>query len=219
MGPLARTRLRATPSRKTACGTILANNMGMNTTHPYSLSPIGIIHSAFTEAKGTPVQPFAARDHLGGGDLPGDFPHAPYTNPCGGVGTLEINPEWEEALLDLEGFSRVWILFWCHRSAPAQKVAIPYRDTVPHGLFATRAPARPNPIGLSCVRLTGIRGRFVHVAEMDALHGSPLLDIKPYVPLYDSFGNVRCGWLEGHENKNLAVHADARFEKSDISVL
>lgn len=178
----------------------------------FPIEPIGMVHSAYTEAKGTPVQPFAARIHLGGGSGPEALPFGPHVDPCGGIGTLEIEPEWEEALLDLEGFSRAWILFWCHRSAPARKVAIPYRDTVPHGLFATRAPARPNPIGISCVRITGIRGRFVHVAEMDALHGSPLLDIKPYVPLYDSYENVRCGWLEGHENKNLAMQADSRFE-------
>lgn len=186
----------------------------MNTHNPYPISPIGIVHSPFVQAQGTPVQPFAAREHLGGCADPLELPFAPRTSAQGGVGTLEINAEWEEALLHLEGFSRAWILFWCHRSAPAQKVAIPYRDTVPHGLFATRAPARPNPIGLSCVRITGIRGRFVHVAEMDALHGSPLLDIKPYVPLYDSFGEVRCGWLENHENKKLAMHADARFERN-----
>lgn len=190
----------------------------MNTPYNYPITPIGTIHSAFTEARGTPVQPFAARDHLGGIEPPMDLPAGPRTHPCGGIGTLEIVPEWEEALLHLDGFSRIWILFWCHRSAPASKIAIPYRDTVPHGIFATRAPARPNPIGLSCVRLLGIHGRFIHVAEMDALHGSPLLDIKPFVPLYDSFGEVRCGWLEGHENKNLAMHADARFEQVDISV-
>lgn len=193
-------------------GAIIACCVGMKN---YQLSPIGTIHSPFIAAPGTPVQPFAAKTHLGGSSIASeDLPAEPRCNAAGGIGTLEINPQWQDALFHLDGFERAWILFWCHRSNAPQTRVIPYRDTQEHGLFATRAPARPNPIGLSCVRILGINGRFVHVAEMDALNGSPLLDIKPYVPLYDTYEVQRCGWLDGHESRSLAMQADGRFEKA-----
>lgn len=178
-----------------------------------SWQAIGTIHSPFRHASGTPVQPFAARTHLGGWDPVAEaLPEAPFVQESGGRGTLEIAPQWLKALDDLEGFSRIWIFFWCHRGARARPRVKPYRDTVERGLFATRAPARPNPIGLSCVRLLGVRGRFIHVAELDALDGSPLLDIKPYVPAYDSFPDVKIGWLQSPTAKKGAMHADGRFE-------
>jgi tRNA-Thr(GGU) m(6)t(6)A37 methyltransferase TsaA len=174
---------------------------------------IGTVHSPFRHASGTPVQPFAARTHLGGWDPVAEaLPECPFVQESGGRGTLEILPQWLKALDDLEGFGRIWIFFWCHRGAQARARVKPYRDTVERGLFATRAPARPNPIGLSCVRLLGVRGRFIHVAELDALDGSPLLDIKPYVPAYDSFPDVKIGWLQSPTAKPGAMHADGRFE-------
>ena len=88
---------------------------------------------------------------------------------------------------------------------------VPYRDTVERGIFATRAPARPNPIGLSCVRLTGIENNILHLAEVDILDGSPLLDIKPYVPDYDVYPVGRTGWI-GERGLDV-VAADARFEQ------
>jgi len=156
---------------------------------------IGTVHSPFRQVAGAPVQPFAARTHLGGWDPVAEaLPEAPFVQESGGRGTLEIIPEWQGALDDLEGFGRIWIAYWCHRIPPSQiKTRSSRMET---GLFATRAPHRPNPIGLSCVRLLGVRGRFVHVAELDALDGSPLLDIKPYVPAYDSFPDVKTGWLD-----------------------
>ena len=178
-----------------------------------SWQAIGTIHSPFRHASGTPVQPFAARTHLGGWDPVAEaLPEAPFVQESGGRGTLEIAPQWQKALDDLEGFSRIWIFFWCHKGARARPRVKPYRDTVERGLFATRAPARPNPIGRSCVRRLGGRGRFNHVAELDALDGSPLLDIKPYVPAYDSFPDVRIGWLQSPTAKKGVVHADGRFE-------
>ena len=88
---------------------------------------------------------------------------------------------------------------------------VPYRDTVERGLFATRVPARPNPIGLSCVRLTGIENNILHLAEVDILDGSPLLDIKPYVPDYDVYPVGRTGWI-GERGLDV-VAADGRFEQ------
>ena len=91
---------------------------------------------------------------------------------------------------------------------------IPYRDPVERGLFATRAPARPNPIGLSCVRLESVADGVLKVAEIDILDGTPLLDIKPYVPYYDDYPVTRCGWID--TAADVHVVADARFERSAI---
>jgi tRNA (Thr-GGU) A37 N-methylase len=90
---------------------------------------------------------------------------------------------------------------------------IPYRDTVEHGIFATRVPARPNPIGISSVRLLGVTGNVLRIAEVDILDGTPLLDIKANVPLYDTYPISRCGWLDGVAEGPLV--ADARFERAD----
>jgi tRNA-Thr(GGU) m(6)t(6)A37 methyltransferase TsaA len=175
---------------------------------------VGTVHSPFRQALGAPVQPFAARTHLGGWDPVAEaLPEAPFTHESGGRGTLEVDSLWQEALADLEGFSRVWILFWCRRGASAEASSARCRDTVERGLFSTRAPARPNPIGMSCVRLLGVRGRFVHVAELDVLDGSSLLDIKPYVPLYDSFPDERIGWLRSPTARGGILHADDRVER------
>lgn len=155
------------------------------------LTPIGVIHSPFTQAAGTPVQPFCAGD---------------------AEGWIEVFDAYAEALRDLDGFERVWLLFWCHRASDLKLKVIPYRDTVARGLFATRAPARPNPIGMSTVRLLRVDGNRVHVAELDILDGTPLLDIKPYVSQYDSYPGQRCGWLEGDQAKTDVTAADGRFE-------
>lgn len=155
------------------------------------LTQIGVVHSPFKAAAGTPVQPFCAGD---------------------AEGVIEVFDSYLDALRDLEGFQRIWVLFWCHRASEAKLTVIPYRDTVAHGLFATRAPARPNPIGLSTVRLLGISGNQVQVGELDILDGSPLLDLKPYVSQYDSYPAQRCGWLEGERTKKGGLVADARFE-------
>ena len=177
-----------------------------------TLRAIGRVHSPFVQALGTPVQNYAAQSHAGGlTDLDGTQPHA-VTDVRGGRGTLEVFPEWIDALQDMEGCPRIWILFWVHRAAPTRTKVLPYRDTTERGLFSTRAPARPNPIGISCVRLLGVSDRFVHVAELDALHGSPLLDIKPYVDGYDSFPGIAPAWLDSRSVRHGAMVADGRFE-------
>lgn len=155
------------------------------------LTQIGIIHSPFQHATGTPVQPFCA---------------------AGTEGHIEVFDSYLNGLRDLDGFQRIWVLFWCHRASSSKLTVIPYRDTVAHGLFATRAPARPNPIGLSPLRLFGISGNLLHVGELDILDGTPVLDIKPYVSQYDSYPAQRCGWLDGDRAKPRVVVADDRFE-------
>jgi tRNA-Thr(GGU) m(6)t(6)A37 methyltransferase TsaA len=178
-----------------------------------AVTSIGVVHSPFLEATGTPVQNYAARGHEGGPAELVAMPEGPVVDVRGGRGTLEIVARWEGALADLEGCDRIWVLFWTHRAATAQAKVIPYRDTAERGLFSTRAPARPNPIGLSCVKVLGVVGRFVHVSEIDMLDGTPILDIKPYVPNYDSFPEARCAWLDEKSVRHGVVQADARFER------
>jgi len=117
-------------------------------------------------------------------------------------------------LENLDGFDRVWLIYWFHRASAAKMSVIPYRDTVAHGLFATRVPARPNTIGMSCVRLLNIEGNILRLAEVDILDDTPLLDIKPYVPQYDNYPVQRCGWLDTVPDK--PVVADDRFERKEF---
>lgn len=153
------------------------------------LTPIGLIRSPFQEPAGTPIQPSYAAE---------------------AEGTVEVFPEYAEGLLDLDGFERIWLLYWLDRAPPPRLRVVPFRDKIPHGLFATRAPCRPNPIGLSCVRLLSVKGNLLTVAGVDILDGTSLLDIKPYAPQFDAFPQSRAGWLEeGRSNRTLA---DRRFE-------
>lgn len=158
----------------------------------FEVSPIGVIRSPFAEAQGTPIQPVYA---------------------TGVEGTVEVFEPFAEGLADLEGFDRIWLLYWCHRSASPKMRIIPYRDTQEHGLFATRAPARPNPIGISSVTLLGVDRNVLHVRDLDILDGTPLLDIKPYVPAFDCFSAARSGWLG--EQRSGRTTADARFHGTD----
>jgi tRNA-Thr(GGU) m(6)t(6)A37 methyltransferase TsaA len=154
------------------------------------VKPIGIIHSPFTATAGTPRQPVFAK---------------------GSEGTVEVYPEFQERLADLDGFERIWLLFWLDRAAPYKLKVKPYMDNTIRGLFATRAPSRPNPIGMSCVKLLGVEKNMLKVAELDILDGTPLLDIKPYVGKVDCFDINRSGWLDTIEHKNTKV--DNRFHK------
>jgi tRNA (adenine37-N6)-methyltransferase len=179
---------------------------------PLSIEPIGLVHSPWLVAAGTPIQPSVSWNNLDG--WPGgeeDGIDAPHVDPRGGRGTLEIRPEWEQALRDLDGYSHVWVLFWIHRSRPATPLVVPYRDTVERGLFSTRSPVRPNPIGLSPLRIVSVVGRFVHVVGLDILHGTPLVDLKPYTADYDSIPDARRGWLESPTLRHEVDAADDRF--------
>ncbi len=153
--------------------------------------PIGIVHSPFVEAEGTPIQPSRAD---------------------GAQGSVEVFPEYEAGLEDLEGFSHIILLCHLHRSKGYSLKVIPFLDTVPRGLFATRAPRRPNPIGLSVVRLAGIIGNVLSVEGIDMLDGTPLLDIKPYIGEFDCRTDPRFGWLEvARERRRVA---DGRFKQT-----
>ena len=149
--------------------------------------PIGIIHTPFTEPAGTPINPKVGK---------------------GVVGTVEVHKEFVRGLKDLDGFDRIWLIFWLHRAREPRLVVTPFLDTVKRGLFATRAPSRPNPIGLSAVRLLRIEGNTLHVSNLDIVDGTPLLDIKPYTPS-DCHPRVRCGWMDDVPSPPLS--ADGRF--------
>lgn len=156
------------------------------------VEPIGVIHSPFRTPRDAPPQPRAAE---------------------GVRGTVEVFEPFVAGLKDLEGFERVWLLYWFDRAVEARMTVEPFLDGEPRGLFATRAPCRPNPIGLSSVRLVAIEGNVLHVEEIDVLDGTPLLDLKPYAPAFDSFEGARCGWLgEALQRRRLAdAVTDERF--------
>jgi len=152
------------------------------------LTAIGVVHSLFTEPAGTPIQPPFARE---------------------AEGTVEVFPQYADGLGDLEGFERIWLVYWFDRAPAPRLRVVPFRDDVERGLFATRAPCRPNPIGLSCVRLLKVDGNLLTVAGVDILDGTPLLDIKPYAPQFDAFPRSRSGWLDMRRNDRAI--ADDRF--------
>jgi tRNA-Thr(GGU) m(6)t(6)A37 methyltransferase TsaA len=152
--------------------------------------PIGVVHSPFKEPTGTPIQPSAAR---------------------GTRGIVEILPEYEEGLQDLEGFSHLILLYHCHLARGFTLKVKPFLDDTQRGLFATRAPARPNPIGLSIVRLERVEGRQLHIREVDIVNGTPLLDIKPYVPQFDTRTDATSGWLEKNMRRLESARDDGRF--------
>ncbi len=135
--------------------------------------PIGVIHSEHQNPEETPVQPaFAAECR----------------------GRAEIKPEYVEGLKDLEGFSHLILLYHLHRAEPAVLIVKPFTGEREHGIFATRHPRRPNPIGLSVVRLLGVVGGTLELAGVDILDGTPLLDVKPWVPRFDLVEAARGGW-------------------------
>jgi tRNA-Thr(GGU) m(6)t(6)A37 methyltransferase TsaA len=151
--------------------------------------PIGIIRSPFTDLAGMPIQPSQA---------------------VGVPGSIELLPELEGGLKDLDGFSHLILIYHLHKAEGFALEVIPFLDTVPRGLFATRAPKRPNPIGLSIVRLTGIEGTTLLIEDVDILDSTPLLDIKPYVPAFDHRPGARSGWLE--KTAQQEVRSDDRFK-------
>ena len=155
-----------------------------------SVISIGIIQTPFKDINGMPIQPSGAQD------VPGQ---------------LVLDPQYEEGLCDLDGFSHLILLYHFHLSKGYSLKAKPFLDTVERGLFSTRAPRRPNPIGLSIVRLNRIDGRILHILDVDMLDGTPLLDIKPYVPTFDIRSDVRAGWLEQSQERSTSLKSDQRL--------
>jgi len=155
--------------------------------------PIGIIHSPFKKPEGTPIQP------VGGADT---------------EAVVEIFPEYAEGLEDIGGFSHIILLYHFHLSKTYSLKVKPFLDDALHGVFATRAPARPNPVGISVVRLLRVDGRMLRIQDVDVLDGAPVLDIKPYVPEFDVRDADRTGWLETQADRTEKARDDGRFTKS-----
>lgn len=160
------------------------------TSQRFVFTPIGVVRSPFDTAEGMPIQPVGA---------------TPAT------GEVIVEEVYAEGLRDLDGFSHIHLLYVFHRAGPPRLSVVPFLDTEPRGVFATRAPSRPNPIGLSLVRLVGRGGRVLRIEGVDMLDGTPVLDIKPYIPSLEPTGGVRVGWLEGKAQAMAARTADGRF--------
>jgi tRNA-Thr(GGU) m(6)t(6)A37 methyltransferase TsaA len=157
-----------------------------------SLRVIGRIRTPFVEATGTPIQPTYAQ---------------------GAEGQVIVDDPFAAALDDIEGFERVWLVYWMDRAAAFQPRVVPYRDTRERGLFATRSPCRPNPIGMSVVRLVRREECVLRVADVDILDDAPLLDIKPYVPEFDAHPSSKSGWFDACGVTRKV--ADGRFHETD----
>jgi tRNA-Thr(GGU) m(6)t(6)A37 methyltransferase TsaA len=153
--------------------------------------PIGIIHSPFNNLEDMPIQP---------------------ASDVSGSGTVEIFPQFIDGLKDLEGFSHIYLLYHLHKMRQSKLIVTPFLDKEPRGIFATRAPSCPNPIGLSLVELIRIENNLIYVERLDVLNETPLLDIKPYVPDFEHTQNVRIGWLEQVKGQIQTRKSDTRFK-------
>lgn len=140
------------------------------------LRPVAVIHSPYRNHFATPRQP-------GTSDAVED-------------GWIILRRGLQNCARDLQGFSRIWVIFWLSYSRGWKPMVVPPRDREHRGVFATRSPHRPNPIGLSCVRLLNVQGRKLLIRDHDFLHGTPVLDIKPYIPAYDAHTDAAAGWLD-----------------------
>ena len=158
--------------------------------NPVELIPIGVIHTPFTDPAGMPIQPAGARDVLG---------------------TVVIDPAYEPGLMDLSGFSHIHLLYVFHRAGPIRLRVTPFLDRKEHGVFATRAPSRPNPLGLSLVELLDVRDSVLTVRGIDILDGTPLLDIKPYIEPFDRVEGSRAGWTDSSAKEIAGKRSDRRF--------
>jgi tRNA-Thr(GGU) m(6)t(6)A37 methyltransferase TsaA len=140
----------------------------------FTMHPIGVIHSPLTEKDQTPIQAVRSK----------------------AIGLVEVYPEFVEGLKDIENLSHIYLLYVFHESSGYTLQVKPFLDDREHGIFATRYPYRPNPIGISTVRLVSRQDNFLTIEGVDILDGTPLLDIKPYVPDFDLRADVRTGWYE-----------------------
>ena len=154
-----------------------------------SYKAIGIVHSTFKKPNGTSIQPNNNED----------------------IATIEVFSEYAEGLKDLDGFSHIILIYHFHLLNKTELMTTPFMDTIPHGIFATRSPARPNKIGLSVLKIKKIDKNIVTVSGIDVVDGTPILDIKPYVPQFDSVETQKIGWLKNNVHKQKDTRDDERF--------
>ena len=155
-------------------------------------SPIGYFRTQYTDIKGMPIQPIGA-DTV--------------------EGIIEVLPEFQNGLQDLEGFSHVFVLYHLPQIEGYDLLVKPFLDTKRHGIFATRSPKRPNPLGLSVMRLKGVSGSSVFLEGIDVLDQTPVIDIKPYVADFDRCDADRFGWFEGKSEHAVHHRSDERFAR------
>lgn len=171
-----------------------ARNETPSMTQQLNIEPIGLIETPFQEPAGTPIQPSRAN---------------------GARGRVRIDPRLHDGLKDLEGFERIWLIYWFHKAPGSNLLVTPFLDSLQHGIFATRAPARPSPVGMSVVRLLAVNEGVLEVEDVDMIDGTPLLDVKPYVPEFDCYPNSKAGWFEGSSSKRCV--ADERFDGGAVA--
>ena len=152
--------------------------------------PIGVAKTPFKMLDGMPIQPSRAQ---------------------GTQGAIEVSAEYVAGLKDLSGFSHILVVSHLHLMTPGNLVVVPFLDTEPRGIFATRAPRRPNAIGISVFRLASVDGSYVHILDVDLVDGTPILDIKPYVPEFDARTDASIGWYANAARKGSPVVSDKRF--------
>ena len=156
-----------------------------------TFNPIGIIHSSFTKTEGMPIQPSAAK---------------------GIKGKIKLNEEYTNGLENLDGFSHIYLIYHLHLSKSYKLKVIPFLDNKQRGLFSTRAPNRPNPIGLSVVKLIKIVKNIIEIENVDIVDGTPLLDIKPYIQEMNEVDQYKIGWLSKYKNEIKSKNSDDRFK-------
>lgn len=160
-----------------------------------TFKPIGVIRSPHKEPRGTPIQPPAAK---------------------GIKGQVIVQEEYRAGLDDLDGFSHIILLYHLDRAGKFNLKVTPFLDNAERGLFATRAPARPNPIGFSVVQLECIKANVLHISDVDILDNTPLLDIKPFVSSFDSRIHTRDGWVKSRSDAIETASDDGRFQRHKI---
>jgi tRNA (adenine37-N6)-methyltransferase len=159
---------------------------------PITYTPIGIIHTPFASTVGMPIQSVGA---------------------AGTPGTIELDSRLQDGLTDLQAFSHLILVTHLHLVNGFALQVIPFLDDHLHGIFATRSPRRPNPIGLSIVRLVGITGSTLQVEDVDVVDGTPLLDLKPFVPAFDNRETTHVGWYAERLDRLPTARADDRFSE------
>jgi tRNA-Thr(GGU) m(6)t(6)A37 methyltransferase TsaA len=168
----------------------------MNMTSEIVFKAVGVVESRFEQQAGTPIQGRLAPNE---------------------TAVIRIFPEFADGLKDLEGFSHIYVFFKFDRASDKKLRVKPYLDTVERGVFATRSPLRPNPLGMTIVRLDRIDNNNLYISGIDILNNSPVIDIKPYIPDFDHQNPEKIGWYAASAERNQLVLADDRFSKNQES--
>ncbi len=153
---------------------------------------IGVIHSCHKIAEETPIQPIYA---------------------AGIEARVEVFPEYKEGLRDLDGFSHIYLLYKFHMAKAPKLIVKPFLEDIERGIFSTRAPVRPNPLGMSIVKLIKCSDNILYIEDCDILDGTPLLDIKPYSMRFDIMKDVKNGWQDGVTEENAQTKGLRGYQK------